>query len=499
MRVSLQLTVTLLILGVILLPQLVFATNVVITEIMYSPSGADSGYEWVEVHNQSGSGITLTNWNLRENKTDHRISSDGVQTVAPDEFAVIADDPQKVKSTYSQITSPVFDSTFSLNNGGEPIAIITPDGSVADNVNYSPDDGADGDGNSLQLSESGWVSADPTPQEESVNTQTSNDSESTSANGSDNDSAPAILQPRVEKPDDKHNKGAASTNDTKTVVVDAGSDLHSIAGVQLHLEGVATTSVSEDAGDAEVFWSLGNGDTKQSADIFYTYQHPGTYVATLVYRSEDSRRTDKVTVNVDAANELQISDRKSGSEGYTKISNSSGRDINLSGWHLRSGTDTKTLPDYTIVLANKTVTLDNHATELTGQSIQLLYPDGTVADSYYLNKSTTTKPSTVSRASDELKSNQTQTGGQTSSSSKSITPRKLEKRATGTVHNLESLFATSSQSAAAGAAETANLWRWVIVTAAVIIGGVATAIIASGLQETRERDLLSDTFDITEM
>lgn len=141
-RVSTKLAVILLISGCVLLPQFVSAAEVQITEIMYSPSGTDSGHEWVEVYNQSDKKITLTDWRLRENDTDHLISVSGEATVGPSERAIIADDPQKAQSKYTQIHSPVFDSTFSLNNGGESIGLIRPDGTVADSIIYDPNDGA---------------------------------------------------------------------------------------------------------------------------------------------------------------------------------------------------------------------------------------------------------------------------------------------------------------------------------------------------------------------
>lgn len=93
--VSTKLAVILLVSGCVLLPRFVSAAEVQITEIMYSPSGTDSGHEWVEVYNQSDEKIALTDWRLRENDTNHLISVSGDRMVDPNGRAIIADDPQK--------------------------------------------------------------------------------------------------------------------------------------------------------------------------------------------------------------------------------------------------------------------------------------------------------------------------------------------------------------------------------------------------------------------
>jgi hypothetical protein len=482
-----------------LIPQFAGAVEVRITEIMYSPSGTDSGHEWVEVHNQSNENITLTDWRLRENETNHLISVSGDETVSPSERAVIADDPQKAQSKYTEMQSPVFDSTFSLNNGGEPVGLIRPDGTVADSVIYDPNDGADGDGNSLQLLDGSWRPGSPTPQ--TANTDDAKtDNEQRAADSSDSSSqsntASQVLQPRPEK-EDEDSDNESEDRSQQSVQVEAGSDLQAIAGVQLRLQGRATTTRKANS-EAEVFWSLGNGDTKKSADIFYTYQHPGEYVATLVYRSQDHRLADQIIVSVDEP-ELRITERKPGPDGYTKIASNLNRDVNLSGWHLRSGGKVTMLPDYTIVLQNSTLTLDNETTELTGDSIQLLYPDGTVADTYQPAREVgTTSLSSSTDLTDRSESNSQQSSAKTTSNVAQGTT--THSQATNSKPTLESLFATGSQPAlATQATSDSSFWRWGLLMALITTVGAAVAVIAAQLTQHQEKDLLSDTFNITEM
>ena len=44
----------------------IFAQNVVINEVLYDPDGADSGYEWIELYNDSDQSINLSGWMLRK-------------------------------------------------------------------------------------------------------------------------------------------------------------------------------------------------------------------------------------------------------------------------------------------------------------------------------------------------------------------------------------------------------------------------------------------------
>lgn len=492
-KVSDQLAVAFLLVGVVCLPQVVTAASVTITEVMYSPAGPDSGHEWVEVHNQSGQSITLTDWSLRENETDHWITTDNSQTLKADERAIIADDPQKFTSTYTT-SGLVFDSTFSLNNDGEQIAIVNANDVVVNTLTYDSETGADGDGNSLQLVDSRWVAAEPTPnavnKEGSVNTNEGEvDTESDQSGIPDK-----ILEPRADDPQEDDNE---SQDEPTSVTVNAGDNQQAIAGVQLHLQGTTTVPEGVSSNDADIYWSLGNGDTKDSANIFYTYQHPGDYVATLIYRSEDRHKTDQITVEV-LPPDLHITDRKVGSDGYVKIDNQLNRDVNLSGWHLRSGDKANMLPDYTIALANSTLTLNNEATGMLAPFVQLLYPDGTVADTYRPNHSATTS-TTTSNLSTSISRSTSRVA--TASKQSTNTATTTEETTASSQQALSDLFATTSQSAAAGTAGAAGagFWQWALMTLMLVVGSIGVAVFVRNQTQQDQKHRLDDVFDITEM
>lgn len=117
---------------------------------MYDAPGADSGREWVEVANLGSQNIDIGKYKLFENGTNHGLKAVGGGSVlAPNATAVIADDPQKFLADYPAFAGILFDSTFSLSNTGEALAIKDASSSVLDTVSYAAVADANGTGGTL--------------------------------------------------------------------------------------------------------------------------------------------------------------------------------------------------------------------------------------------------------------------------------------------------------------------------------------------------------------
>jgi len=135
--------------------------NVLITEIMYDVPGSDIGHEWVEI--QTDTETNLLDWKFFEAETNHKlVLIQGTTTLASGEFAIIADNADKFLLDNPSFAGTLFDSTFSLSNTGETIAMKNNLGEVVDSVSYMSSWGARGDGNSLQSSTSLWDHGLPT-------------------------------------------------------------------------------------------------------------------------------------------------------------------------------------------------------------------------------------------------------------------------------------------------------------------------------------------------
>ncbi len=168
--------------AIILFSPFCFAwANVEISEIMYDlKTGSDDGREWVEIFNNSDSAVDLSSFKFFEADTNHKILFvQGNVEIPSGGYAVIVSDPVKFKTdwpnfsgiTASSGTPPsavgIFDSTFSLNNSGENIAIKDGD-TLLDEYFYKSSSGGAGDGKSLQKINGAWLASTPTPGRENI-------------------------------------------------------------------------------------------------------------------------------------------------------------------------------------------------------------------------------------------------------------------------------------------------------------------------------------------
>lgn len=142
----------------------IVVANVQITEVMYDLEGADGGYEWIEITNTGSVSVDVGRWRLFEGTTNHKLElTKGNSTVlSPGISAIIADKPENFFAHWPT-TSLVFDSAFSLSNTGE--TLVLKDGALKsiDEVSYTSELGAKGDGGSLHRKDSAFVPALPTP------------------------------------------------------------------------------------------------------------------------------------------------------------------------------------------------------------------------------------------------------------------------------------------------------------------------------------------------
>ncbi len=141
----------------------VFA-NLEINEIMYDlKTGSDEGREWVEILNNSATDIDMTSFKFFEEDTEHRLKLvQGSGKIKAQSYALIVSDLTKFKDNNPYFFGTIFDSSFSLHNSGENLAI--KDGAkVVDEYFYRSSSGGAGDGKSLQKINGTWMGAVPTP------------------------------------------------------------------------------------------------------------------------------------------------------------------------------------------------------------------------------------------------------------------------------------------------------------------------------------------------
>ena len=132
-----------------------------INEIMYNPLGSDSGREWIEIYNTAEYMINISGWRLFEGNVNHTIILvSGSYEIPAHSFAIIADDYEDFLIDYPGYSKTLIDSSFKLLNSGEYLAIKNATLEIIDDVDYSPRDGANDTGMSIEYkSEDKWMAS----------------------------------------------------------------------------------------------------------------------------------------------------------------------------------------------------------------------------------------------------------------------------------------------------------------------------------------------------
>ncbi|MFH1820585.1 MAG: lamin tail domain-containing protein [Candidatus Nealsonbacteria bacterium] len=129
---------------------IIYPNNVVISELLPSPIGADAEEEWIEIHNQNNFAIDLFNWRLSDiegQTTTYVFLKEN--TLGPKEFLVL-----------ERLTSKIV-----LNNNGDGLKLVRPDKSLANEISYQ----IANKGESFNLINNSWVwSAVTTPGKENI-------------------------------------------------------------------------------------------------------------------------------------------------------------------------------------------------------------------------------------------------------------------------------------------------------------------------------------------
>ncbi len=355
----------------ILIPIMFFASfsslnaQVVISEVMYDIEGSDTGREWVEIEN-TGDSVDISTWKFFENGTNHGLTLiQGNATLSSSDVAIISDNPDKFLIDWPSFSGNLFDSSFSLKNTGELIAIRDADLNDIDSLTYDIELGAGEDGNSLQLILSVWSAALPTP------------GLANSGSGGGEESE------QEEESSESSSSSSSSTNNfpvEQQIFADAGGDRNVVVGADTLFEGESLGLKMQQLDNARYTWNFGNGETKEGQNVLYYYGYPGEYVVTLSISSGQYSASDRIIVNAYPA-ELAVSKVQ---EDFVEIHNKSNRELNLSWWQLEAEGKRFMVPKDTIILSGKKLIFSSDVTGLNTHTndASLLYPNGVEAVSF---------------------------------------------------------------------------------------------------------------------
>lgn len=355
---------------VILLTPLFFArAGVFINEIMYDlKDGSDTGREWVEIFNNGSESIDLTGWKFFEANTNHALTPvQGGSVIQPNGFVVIVDNSEKFLTDWPGFSGIIFDSSFSLSNTGEQIILRNSELADIDSVSYNSENGANGDGNSLQKIDGSWKSASPTLGV--INIGGSGTQQSTSTSGVD------VSEPTS-------GVGSVSWPVEPQIYANAGEDKTSVAGADIKFSGQALGLKKEPLENARYLWSFGDGSMKEGQNVLHSYKYPAEYIITLDVSSGKYSVSDRAIAKI-IPNKLTITEATS---EFIKLKNGSNVTLDVSGWFLKSGQTLFKFPESTFIKAGAEIPISSSISGLIGinanSEIMLLYSNGSMACMY---------------------------------------------------------------------------------------------------------------------
>lgn len=352
---------------------------VIITEVMYDFPGTEGNgdHDWIEVHNDGQSAVNLGgSARFMERGNNHTITSfEGSNVVlAPGVTAVIANNPTQVKIDFPNI-GILFDSSFSLTGTTTALGIII-DGVNVSPITYTPIANASNLGDSLQLVNSNWIAATPTPGTYTNSSDSSNSDSTPPDASSDTASTTATATPASPV-----GGGYAEFAPIPTLRIIAGDIYRTVSsGADVPFIATVYDGKGNKRDDAVVTYAFGDGMRRTGGSVFHKYYDPGEYIAVIHAVTPDggSAQNEIIVTVKDASIKIaSVSAR-----GITLMNNDS-RTLDLSLWRLSMGKQEFKIPENTHILAGHTVLFPSQVIELpVADSAFLLYPSGEVAAAY---------------------------------------------------------------------------------------------------------------------
>lgn len=361
-----------------LFPKIVFG-NVVINEIMYDLEiGSDSGREWIEIFNNSDTSIDLTGWKLWENNTNHGLNIiQGNINIPANTYAIIADNPEKFLIDNPDYSGILFDSTFSLSNDGENLIIKDNNLVFIDEIVYTSEWEAQGNGRTLQresFNGTTWGSGAPTPG--SLN------------NTSPEPTTPPSEEPKEEAPSSPPSGATENQANTNPPIANAGDNIIGFVDQEILFDG--SLSSDPDNNELAYSWNTGDGNSLDKISLIHKYHYPGTYLVTLTVFDGRYYSTDTITVQIQQAqiiiNEFMPNpEGKDEEEEWIEIYNGADSISDISGWQLddmASGSKAFVFPQNTFIAPKSYLVFLRQTTKIALNndidSVRLLMPDNTV-------------------------------------------------------------------------------------------------------------------------
>ncbi len=131
------------------------SANIVINEIHYSQDNILISGDWVELYNNSGRDVDLSDWNFKYSDDTYNFILPTGTVLKDNEYLVLVERESDFTVSYPKVRNYIGDMGFGLAGGGELIRLYNSDSMLIDMIDYDDKDpwpaAADGDGYTLSL------------------------------------------------------------------------------------------------------------------------------------------------------------------------------------------------------------------------------------------------------------------------------------------------------------------------------------------------------------
>ncbi|MFZ2593498.1 MAG: PKD domain-containing protein [Minisyncoccia bacterium] len=327
--------------------------QVALSEIMYAPPTSDDKHEWVEMCTSAES-FESKDVKFFESNVAHALTLvRGVTLLSPGTCAVIADDATTFLQDFPNFSGTLFDSSFSLTNSGETLALRTGAGATLDSIAYTDANGAKDDGNSLhRTATASLFPGVATPGSEvgfavaGVSSGASGDTGTTQANTS---TATPIIQfhtVTIEPPPQ------LTVRVPEHLTVHNGT-LARFTAEMFNAKGGVVEGI--------VRWSFGDGYIDTGKKVAHAYEKEGEYLVYVEGSAESLSDDAQIEVTV-VPTVVNITVTESGD---VSVHNMTDAPLDLTGSKLVSGYQVYVFPDGTRIARQATTSFPQSLTKLS--------------------------------------------------------------------------------------------------------------------------------------
>jgi len=349
-----------ILIGITIMVPSVSHAAVMMSEIAWMGTNESSYCEWVELHNDASTSVPLSGWQLFE--------GGGATTVFTLSKTIPANGYLLVERVTPSCPDPipsVNDEAGSfggsgLSNSGEDLVLKDTDGTTVQTLNFSSGWPA-GDATTketMQLSGSSWVTANPTP-----------DAPTSGSSTTETSSTPLPEQSTSSTP-----------TYTPSLVLTTPSQVY--ASVQNTYSAINYLDHYKNQAGYFV-WNMGDGAIVRNIGlnpVTHSYKYPGTYTITLNYFPYTALLTQAPELSTSKTITVLSSDISISSfdGGWMKIQNKLATPVDISGWVIQTPTQHAAFPEFSTIAPNATISVDREILGITDKTdpVSLYTPEG---------------------------------------------------------------------------------------------------------------------------